>query len=58
MTPHSTAFAVCEACGGLGFQKSGDFANRSFAKCPKCGGLGQKYLDPAPERTKAEPLVA
>lgn len=40
-------FAKCEPCSGMGFQKLGDFADRTFAKCPHCKGLGQKYLEAA-----------
>lgn len=43
----SNAFEVCKTCGGLGFQRKGDFADRTFPKCPVCQGLGQVYLDPA-----------
>lgn len=43
-------FVECEHCGGMGFRKAGDFADRQFPKCPYCKGLGQKYLEPVPER--------
>lgn len=45
-----TGFTPCDPCGGLGFHRSGNFADRAFHRCPTCKGLGQAYLDPEPER--------
>lgn len=50
MITRGTGFTPCEPCGGLGFHRSGDFANRSFPRCTVCKGLGQAYLDPEPDR--------
>lgn len=49
LAPRSSGFAKCEHCGGMGFLRSGDFADRTFPRCQWCKGLGQSYLDPIRE---------
>lgn len=44
----SSAFLRCETCNGLGFQRHGDFADRTYPRCPACHGIGQAYLHPIP----------
>lgn len=50
MITYSSGFETCKHCDGLGFLRTGDFADRKFIKCTYCLGLGQKYLDPAPAK--------
>jgi hypothetical protein len=49
----STAFSRCESCGGLGFHRAGDFADRTFPRCKACEGVGQIYLEPVTKRLTA-----
>lgn len=44
----SSAFRRCDTCGGLGFLRRGEFADRTYPRCPTCHGLGQAYLQTAP----------
>jgi hypothetical protein len=43
----SNGFRSCDPCGGLGFLRKGEFADRTFPRCTACEGLGQVYLDEA-----------
>lgn len=36
---------TCEPCAGMGFRRTGDFADRKFVRCADCKGLGQAYLE-------------
>lgn len=42
-------FRSCEPCSGMGFLKTGVFADRKFVTCEACKGIGQAYLDPIPD---------